>query len=487
MRIARAKLQTNKIYSKYAGSFEGRYLALFGGGGSGKSVYAIQKFIRRLVNESDGKHKFLFIRKVATTIRETIFDLTKKELEKSGFLQFCEINKTDKTIIFTPNGNKIIFLGVDDSEKLKSLVGVTGVFIEEVTELEEIDFLQINLRLRGETAYYKQIVFAFNPVDTEHWLVKYVEPQFLEKMPDDVVNLNYICENKVWEFDKEAEDDNGKKVYLKTRTLNTTYKDNRFIDADYKNVLRMLGSSSASYADVYERGRWGREKTGDLFAFKFDQHKHVKLVQRDSKNVLHFTVDFNVRPYMSGLVLELQWIEDSLWGNFENFWQLKVINEMSLEYPNNTANDLGQEFNTTYGATEGFFLYGDASGLKNTGIKDTKTHFDDVVKGLGDSAWNVVKRIPTANPRYKNIAPNSLGRKAFLNLLLSGELPCRILINPKCKNLIADLKYCLQDGNGGLLKKKNKDGVEERGHHLDAFQYFICHPETLGYLAKIGT
>jgi len=487
MPTAQISIKTNAIYSEWATKYEGRLLILFGGAGSGKSIYGIQKFVNRLVEEGDANHRFLFIRKVATTIRESIYDQTKKALSKIGVQKLCSVNKSDKTITFNPNGNSIIFLGVDDREKLKSLSDITGIFIEEGTELEEADFMQINLRLRGFTPYYKQIVIAFNPVNIDHWLLRHTEPQLLEKIPQEVKNLRYLYEKKVWEFDREIEDEEGNITISTTRVLNTTYKDNRFIDPEYKSELRLLGSSSQSYSDVYEHGRWGIEKSGDLFAFNFNQSKHVKAVKRDGKNILHFTVDFNVRPYMSGLVIELEWIEDGLWGNFEKFWQLKVIDEFALEYPKNTANDLGQEFDGTYSATEGFFMYGDASGLKNTGIKDTKTHFDDVVKGLGDSAWNVVKRIPTSNPRYKNIAPNSLGRKAFLNLLLSGELPCRILIHPKCKNLISDLKYCLQDGNGGLLKKKNKDGVEERGHHLDAFQYFICHPETLGYLAKIGT
>lgn len=485
MKIARAKTKTNRIYTEWAGAYNGRYLSLFGGSGSGKSIYAIQKIIRRLVNESDGKHRFLFIRKVANTLKQSVFEVTKTILIDLGLYDYCKINYTDKTIIFTPNGNEIIMLGVDDREKLKSLSGITGVFIEEITELQEEDFLQIDLRVRGETPYYKQIIFAFNPVDLEHWLVKYVEPQMLDKPPIEVKNIKYLLDKKVWEFEKIATDENGNKIILTTRVLNTTYKDNAYIDAEYKATLRLLASSSKSYSDVYEFGRWGREKRGDLFVHAFDQVRVVRNVVRNEQNTLHFTVDFNVRPYMSGIVLELEYIEGGFWGKHESFWNLKAIDEFSCEYPNNTAQDLGLQFAEKYNPTNGFFLYGDASGLKNLGVKDTKTHFADLEKGLGDCIYAVQRRIPSQNPRYKNIAPNSLGRKAFLNLLFSGELPVRIQINEKCKNLIADLKYCLQDGDGRLLKKKNSDGVEERGHHLDSFQYYVCHPDTLGYLAKI--
>lgn len=478
-------LKTNKIYSEYGGKYEGRFLFLFGGGGSGKSIYGIQKFCKRLIEEKDGNHKFLFIRKVAATIRESIFDATKGVLDEMGVLSLCEINKTDKTIIFSPNGNRIIMVGLDDVEKLKSIAGITGIFIEEATELEEVDFLQVNLRLRGETRYYKQIIAAFNPIKKEHWILKYVEPQLLDSIPKELKNLHYLCEDKVWEFDKEIEDSNGKKQILTTRVLNTTYKDNRFIDEDYKITLQLLSHSSETYAEVYERGRWGEEKSGDLFVFQFDAKKHIGTPIRNEGNVLHFTVDFNVRPYMSGLVIELEYIKNGYWGAFTDYWQLKVVKEFANVYPSNTAYDLGASFDAEYNMPQGFYLYGDASGLKNLGIKDTKTHFHDLIKGLGKSGLNVSQRVPTQNPRYKSIAPNSLGRKAFINLLFSGQLPVRIIINKDCTNFISDLKYCLQDGNGGLLKKKNKDGIEERGHHLDAFQYFVCHPETLGYLAKL--
>jgi hypothetical protein len=59
------------------------------------------------------------------------------------------------------------------------------------------------------------------------------------------------------------------------------------------------------------------------------------------------------------------------------------------------------------------------------------------------------------------------------------------LIDPKCKELIADFEECTADANGKLAKPKNKHGVEKNGHMMQAFEYFICHPDTLGYLAKI--
>lgn len=482
MPTAQATIKTNAIYTKYCNDYGGRYLALFGGAGSGKSVYAIQYFIKRLVNESDGQHKFLFVRKVARTIKDSIFEQTLIILKETGFIQFCKINKVEKEIIFEPNDNKIIMTGLDDPEKIKSISGITGIFCEEITELSETDFLQLDLRLRGVYKYPLKFVFAFNPVSINHWLIKYVEPQ-LNNQSENIKELEYLERPKVWQFVRVTEDG----AELKTRVINTNYHDNKFIDEAYKAQLKLLSNSSKNYFEVYERGRWGHIINGELFAFNFDTSKHTRpILDRDEKNVLHFSVDFNVRPYMSGLIMELETVKNSYWNGYENYILLKVIDEISNEHPRNDAYNLGAEFTSRYDVGSGFFLYGDASGNKSLGIKDTKTQFYDLKQGLNEFKYLAYERIPTHNPKYKNIAPGSLGRKAFLNLLFAGSLPVRVLINSKkCINFIKDLKFCLQDQNGKLLKKKNKEGIEERGHHLDAFMYFICHPQALGYLAKI--
>ena len=84
-------------------------------------------------------------------------------------------------------------------------------------------------------------------------------------MPHYIKNLEYLEPGKVWQFTRQTEGG----AQLQTRVINTTYKDNRFIDNDYKSQLKLLSSVSETYYEVYERGRWGRVKTGDLFAHAF--------------------------------------------------------------------------------------------------------------------------------------------------------------------------------------------------------------------------
>ena len=125
-----------------------RYLVLKGGGGSGKSIFAGRKVLERAVNEPG--HRFLVCRKVARTLRESCFKQLLGQLAEfypdSGY----KANKSDLTISFQ-NGSEIIFAGLDDVEKLKSIYNITGIWIEEASELLEGDFNQLDIRLRGKT------------------------------------------------------------------------------------------------------------------------------------------------------------------------------------------------------------------------------------------------------------------------------------------------------------------------------------------------
>jgi phage terminase large subunit len=198
-----------------------RYLVLYGGAGSGKSVFAAQKVLFRVLKPKE-RHKYLVIRKVARTLRHSVFDQIKDTITAWGFSELFKINKTDMEITCF-NGNSIIFAGLDDVEKLKSIQGVTDIWIEEASEVTQQDFQQLDLRLRGKTDSYKQIIITFNPVNILHWL-------------------------KVEFFDKQRPN---------VTVLKTTYLDNIFIDDEYRDVLTALKGSDPYYYTVYCLGEWG--------------------------------------------------------------------------------------------------------------------------------------------------------------------------------------------------------------------------------------
>lgn len=147
-----------------------RFLVLYGGGGSGKSVFAAHKLVLRTVGERG--HKFLALRKVGDTVKDSIFAELQAATEDLGLVDEFQVNKTDRTFTHWLTGNQILCKGLDDPKKIKSIKGITGVWMEEATDFEEIDLEQLNIRIRGEKENYIQYIISFNPVDEDHWLKK---------------------------------------------------------------------------------------------------------------------------------------------------------------------------------------------------------------------------------------------------------------------------------------------------------------------------
>lgn len=263
---------------------------------------------------------------------------------------------------------------------------------------------------------------------------------------------------------------------------------------DRHNKERILSIAKADPRtfDALFQGDPKPNKTS-LYATGFDYGRNVSDRNYNHKLPIHFTVDFNTSPYMTGILIQMEYIEGGLWNGYSNYWVINVIDKLALKAPDNNAKMLGKYLEAKYpDITNGFFLYGDASGNHNTGLSTdsnntkTKTLFEDLKDGLSKEArLNVIERIPNQNPRYRSIGKDMLGRRVFVNELLSGSKPTRILIDPICNELIEDLQVCTATANGTLAKPKSKDGVELNGHMLQAFEYFMCHKESLGYLAKI--
>ena len=202
---------------------QSRYQVAWGGAGSGKSHIVARKILYRLLDESHCNHNFLIIRKVDRTIKRSVFALMKNIISKWGLLSDFDINQTDKTMIYRPTGAQIMFSGLDDVEKLKSIEGVTSIWVEEATELHQEDFEQLDLRLRGNTGALKQIILTLNPISDQHWIKRIF-------------------------FDDPIEG---------CFALKTTFLDNSFIDDEYKMVMANKKKTNPRYYNIYALGNWG--------------------------------------------------------------------------------------------------------------------------------------------------------------------------------------------------------------------------------------
>lgn len=204
-----------------------RFVVSYGGAGSGKSYTQAQFETGKALKR---RETILILRKFGTTLNDSVVRLIKEVIENFGILGLIQENKTERHITF-PNGSQMIFKGLDDPEKIKSIHGITRVWIEEASELSYEDFKQLNLRLRGRENL--QMSLTLNPIDEEHW-----------------INKHFFLTPEVNE---------------KTTIIKTTYKDNNFIDEAYKKELESYKNIDENYYRIYVKGEWGIANKGRIF------------------------------------------------------------------------------------------------------------------------------------------------------------------------------------------------------------------------------
>lgn len=223
VRVQIPKKAFNSVYLPYLHE-ESRYLILYGGAGSGKSVFAVQRYLVKLLKNP--MCNLLVTRAVGNTNRDSTFALFRQVIYRWGLSQYFRIWESDLRIRCRLNHNEVIFKGLDDSEKLKSVTfsrgELTDVWVEEASEITEADFNQLDVRLRGKGTK-KQIVLSFNPIDVNHWIKK----RF---------------------FDRQSPE---------ASVLHTTYQDNGFLDSEYKTLLESYRETDPYYYQVYCLGEWG--------------------------------------------------------------------------------------------------------------------------------------------------------------------------------------------------------------------------------------
>ena len=180
----------------------------YGGSSSGKSVFVVgQRTVWDLMN---GGRNYLICRQVGRTIRNSVYNEILKVISSWGVGSLFNVNKSDM-VITCSNGYQILFVGLDDVDKLKSITPargvITDVIVEEATEAELASIKQLEKRLRGGSdAIQKRINLLFNPILQSHWIYK-----------------EYF--NSINWTDKQKEYKSDELLILKT-----TYKDNRFLD-----------------------------------------------------------------------------------------------------------------------------------------------------------------------------------------------------------------------------------------------------------------
>lgn len=222
----------NDAYYPYLLDYSNRYEVYYGGAGSGKSVFIAQKLVLKACSR---KRKVLVIRKVGTTLKDSVFQLILDTLSKWQLLSMCKVNLSTYTITL-PNESMFLFKGMDDSEKIKSITDITDIWCEEATELIEDDYAQLDLRLRA-MAGDLQLIVSFNPISKVNWVYK----KWFANSEQQLASCASAQHNPTLE---------------NTMILRTTYKDNRFLPPEYIAALEEKMVSNPTYYRIYALGEF---------------------------------------------------------------------------------------------------------------------------------------------------------------------------------------------------------------------------------------
>ena len=265
---------------------------VMGGYGSGKSWDTALKIILKCLEEV---RTVLVCRDVYDTIRESCFSLFKDILDKLDLLADEETSKTqrikkNKVIAITspmqikfPNGSRIIFKGLDKPSKVKSIHGVSIVWIEEASEIKFEAYEELVGRVR-ENNTSLHFILTFNPVGRENWTYN----RFFKHLDDDGNEIVILDEQKL--YDRKTIVKNG--VYYH----HSTPDDNPFLPDEYIKRLDELKTYDPNLWRVARLGMFGANGTRVLPQFEVAQNakefKYAVMCIPDNMRFIGFDFGF---------------------------------------------------------------------------------------------------------------------------------------------------------------------------------------------------
>lgn len=209
-----------------------RYRVVKGGKASKKSSTTALWYIYHLMKYPDAN--LLVVRAVHRTHADSTYAQLRWAIRRLGVEHLWRAGKEPLELTYTPTGQRILFRGMDNVEKLASTTVEKGylcwVWIEEAYEIGlEADFDKLDLSVpRGELPkpLFKQTTLTFNPWDENHWL----KGRFFDR-PDP-------------------------NVYA----ITTDYRCNEFLDSTDKALYERMRESNPRRYAVAGLGEWGHSE-----------------------------------------------------------------------------------------------------------------------------------------------------------------------------------------------------------------------------------
>lgn len=288
--------EVNPRFEDFLFDWDYKEYLLVGGYGSSKSYHIALKLVLKLLAE---KRKALVVREVYDTIRESCFDLF---LEILGDLDLLEENSTkrkSKKVIYKtspmqllfPNGSRIIFKGMDKPGKLKSINGVTIVWLEEASEIKYAGYKELKGRLRHPSQSL-HFILSTNPVGTENW----VYTHFFKRVNEDGSVRVRLDDERLYRLHTI--------VKHGTYYHHSTAEDNLFLPESYIGTLDEMKDYDPDLYRVARLGKFGMNGIRVLPQFEVARsHKEVmEAVKRIPEKFRFVGMDFGFEVSYNAVV-----------------------------------------------------------------------------------------------------------------------------------------------------------------------------------------
>lgn len=381
-----------------------------GGYGSGKSYDIALKLVLKLLEE---ERKCLVVRKVYATLRDSTFALFKDVISSMDLPDNVIGTPVSPLGIKFSNGSEIVFKGLDDKEKIKSIHNISIIWIEEASELHYSDYKELLGRAR-HPKHSIHFLLSTNPVGNDSWVYKHF---FIDET--DPENIRITLDDEELYRDRVIIKDN-------TYYHHSTAEDNPFLPQSYIEQLDELKEYDPDLYRIARRGEFGTIGTKVLPQYESMDHAEVmeKVIRLDMHRV---GMDFGFQTSYNAAIKMAVDKENKYLYIYWEYYKNKMTDDRTVA--DEKFQELKGELIRADSAEPKTIQYYNQSGFKMVGAKK-----------------------PTKLEGIKKI-------KRFKKIIVSTD----------CKNTIRELKDLTfkEDKNGNIIE----DEFNIDSHTWDAMKY----------------
>jgi phage terminase large subunit len=225
-------IQTTKRQWDWLEASDKRINLLWGGASSAKS-HTLAQFLVVMRFAILFHWGLLVVRKTRPAVKASCWELMRDVISRAKIEKHVKPNLSDLRLEFPAHRSFILFDGLDNIAKKKSIVGINCVWAEELTgftkdtriSVDEWRMLDTICRNQPADGQINQLFATFNPVDP-------IGNSWVEKMT------------------KRGE---TKRIGL----LHCTHTDNPFLDPAAREVIEANADEDPEYDKIYRKGEWG--------------------------------------------------------------------------------------------------------------------------------------------------------------------------------------------------------------------------------------